>query len=307
MTPGQIIGGALHRIEDGATSIPLIGDLVKNAQRRSVISLNTGVINDRVLGPIGKSLPRGMTGREAVDFADNAVSDAYTAILPKLSVKADRPFIENVGQILKGADELPPDRAAQVQKIINGSFLDRFNRPGLDMSGEAFKEADTKLGQLGREYSSSPDPEQRKMGGIFRDVQSELREVLARSNPAHAAELSNINKAFANLVRVEGAASSAGAKGGIFTAAQLGQAVKRFDSSRGRRQPPPAKRCFRTFQIQPRRYCRRLFRIAARPIARLQPICSAAASRTPRRCSRPSQPSRRFIPRLARKPFRRSF
>jgi hypothetical protein len=172
-----------------------------------------------------------MTGREAVDYADNAVSDAYNKILPQLSVKADKPFVDNVGQILSRADELPPDRAAQVQKVINGSFLDRFNQPGLDMSGQTFKETDAKLGQLGREYSSSPDPEQRKMGGIFRDVQSELRGVLSRSNPDQAGELSNINQAFANLVRVEGAASSAAAKGGVFTPAQLASAVKRFDSS----------------------------------------------------------------------------
>jgi hypothetical protein len=62
MTPGQIMGGAVKRVEDAATSIPFLGDLVKNAQRRSSVSLNTGVINDRVLSPIGKSLPQGMTG-----------------------------------------------------------------------------------------------------------------------------------------------------------------------------------------------------------------------------------------------------
>jgi hypothetical protein len=55
--------------------------------------------------------------------------------------------------------------------------------------------------------------------------------VLARSNPDHAEQLRNINQAFANLVRVEGAAGSAGAKGGVFSANQLASAVKRFDSS----------------------------------------------------------------------------
>jgi hypothetical protein len=99
------------------------------------------------------------------------------------------------------------------------------------MTGDTFKQADTKLGQLGREYSSSGDPEQRKMGGIFRDVQGELRGILERSNPEHAGELKSINQSFANLVRVEGAAASAGAKGGVFSPSQLASAVKRFDSS----------------------------------------------------------------------------
>lgn len=230
MTPGQIIGGALRRMEDAATSIPLLGDLVKNAQRRSIISLNTGVINDRVLGPIGNVLPDGTTGREAVDYADNAVSSAYRDLLPKLTLRGDQQLGNNVGDILQATNELPPDRATQVQTIIKNTFGPKFG-PDWSMSGENFKEADAKIGQLAREYSSSADPEQRKMGGIFRDVQGEFRAALQRSNPQYADQLGNINQAFANLVRVEGAAASAGAKGGIATPAQLGQAVRRFDSS----------------------------------------------------------------------------
>jgi hypothetical protein len=114
---------------------------------------------------------------------------------------------------------------------VTNSLGDRFNRPGYDMSGATFKEADSKLGQLAREYGASPDPEQRKMGGMFRDVQGELRGVLQRSNPDYAPQLSSINQSFANLVRVEGAAGSAGAKGGVFAPSQLASAVKRFDSS----------------------------------------------------------------------------
>jgi len=230
MTPGQIVGGALRRIEDAATSIPLLGDLVKNAQRRSIISLNSGVINDRVLGPIGKTLPAGVAGREAVDYADNAVSSAYHDLLPQLTLRGDQQLGNGISDILQTTSELPPDRATQVQTIIKNTFGPKFG-PDWSMSGQSFKEADAKVGQLAREYSSSADPEQRKMGGIFRDVQGEFRAALQRSNPEQAPQLNNINQAFANLVRVEGAASSAGAKGGIATPAQLGQAVRRFDST----------------------------------------------------------------------------
>ncbi len=230
LTPGQIMGGALKRIEDGATSIPFLGDLVKNAQQRSSVSLNTGVINDRVLSPIGRQLPSGMTGRDAVNFADDQVSNAYHELLPKLTLKGDQQLAEGVSGILHTTNELPSERANQVVSIIKNTFGPKF---GADwsMTGNGFKEADAKIGQLAREYSSSADPEQRKMGGIFRDVQGEFRAALQRSNPAQAPELGNINQAFSNLVRVEGAASSAGAKGGVFTPAQLGSAVRRFDPS----------------------------------------------------------------------------
>lgn len=230
LTPGQIMGGALRRVEDGATSIPFLGDLVKNAQRRSAVSLNGAVINDRVLKPIGKSLPEGMAGREAVDFADQKVSDAYERLLPKLTLQADQHFVQNASGILQRADELPADRATQVKNIIKNSLIGKFDPAG-QMSGRAFQEGDAKLGQLARQYGASPDPEQRAMGGIFRDIQGEFRDLLERSNPQHQGELKPIRQAFANLVRVEGAAGSAGAKGGVFTANQLASAVKRFDSS----------------------------------------------------------------------------
>jgi hypothetical protein len=230
MTPGQIAGGAIRRLEDGATSFPGLGDMVKNAQRRSVLSLNTGVINSRVLGPIGQKLPDGATGREAVDFADNAVSNEYQKLLPQLNLQADHQFVQNSGQILQRINELPPERATQVQNIIKSSLLGKFDPAG-QMTGTTFQTGDEKLGQLARLYGGSPDPEQRAMGGIFRDVQGEFRDLLERSNPQQAGQLKPIRQAFANLVRVEGAAGSAGAKGGVFTPSQLASSVKRFDTS----------------------------------------------------------------------------
>lgn len=230
MTPGQIVGGAVRRIEDAVTSIPLLGDVVKNAQRRSVLSLNTGVINDRVLAPIGAKLPDGMVGREAVNKADELVSNEYDKLLPKLSLQADQQFVQNSAQILQRIRELPPERAQQVENIIKGSLLAKFDPAGR-MSGTTFQSGDEKLGQLARQYGSSPDPEQRAMGGIFRDVQGEFRDLLERSNPQYAGQLRPIRQAFANLVRVEGAAGSAGARGGVFTPSQLAGAVRRFDTS----------------------------------------------------------------------------
>jgi hypothetical protein len=90
---------------------------------------------------------------------------------------------------------------------------------------------DSKLGFLQRQYSSAQDPDQQKMGEIFGDVKAALRDKLAEQNPAHSGPLNNINQAFANLVRVQGAASSTGAKDGVFTPSQLAQAVRRFNGS----------------------------------------------------------------------------
>jgi hypothetical protein len=145
-------------------------------------------------------------------------------------LQADQQFVQNSGQILQRINELPPERATQVQNIIKNSLLGKFDPAG-QMSGTTYQAGDEKLGQLARLYGGSPDPEQRAMGGIFRDVQGEFRDLLERSNPQQAGQLKPIRQAFANLVRVEGAAGSAGAKGGVFTPSQLASAVKRFDTS----------------------------------------------------------------------------
>jgi hypothetical protein len=230
MSPGQLLGGAFRRMEDAATSFGPLGDIVKNAQRRSILSFNRGTINQRVLAPLSKQLPDGMVGRDAIEFADRAASEPYQTLLPKLTLQADHQFVQNSGDILSRINELPPDRAAQVQNIIKNSLLSKFDEAGR-MSGTAFQAGDEKLGQMARMYSSSADPEQRAMGGIFRDVQGEFRDLLDRSNPQYAGELRPIRQAFANLVRIEAAAGSAGAKGGVFTPSQLGNSVRRFDTS----------------------------------------------------------------------------
>jgi len=40
LTPGQMTGGALQRIEDASTSAPIAGDIIKSAQNRSVQTYN---------------------------------------------------------------------------------------------------------------------------------------------------------------------------------------------------------------------------------------------------------------------------
>ena len=58
-----------------------------------------------------------------------------------------------------------------------------------------------------------------------------MRDLLVRSNPTRAPELRAANEAFANALRVEGAAGKIGSDQGVFTPAHLLSSVRQLDPS----------------------------------------------------------------------------
>lgn len=235
LTPGQIAGGAFQRVEDAATSIPFAGDVIRSAKVRAAEDFNRAAFN-RVLKPLGEKVGKDFpVGHEGVKAISRRVSDAYQDLLPKLNVQQDAAFVQRLGTLRRMARTLPPDRATQFENILDEHLLSRFTPAGL-MSGETMKQADSQLGRLSAAYRSSADADQRQMGAALRQVQQELRDMVARSNPAEAPKLAAINQAYANLMRVEGAAGTLGAKEGVFSGAQLANRVRAGDKSLNKRQ-----------------------------------------------------------------------
>ncbi len=69
------------------------------------------------------------------------------------------------------------------------------------------------------------------MGDYISDVHMAFRAALERQNPEYRLPLRAANEAYANYVRVARASSSLGAKDGVFSPAQLGNAVRAGDAS----------------------------------------------------------------------------
>lgn len=232
LTPGQIMGGTARRLEDSATSIPFLGDMIKGAQARSVQSLNKAVAN-QVLKPLGKEVPDNvLAGHDLVDHVYSTISDEYSRVLPNLSGKLDSQFasdLKNLRTLVKG---LPPQQQAQFKNIVDGQ-LSKLSRQG-GFTGETFKGIESELSKAVRGYTRDPSFDNRNLGGALDQVQRSLRQMLERQNPKYSGELSSINKAFAGYAKLRDAASSVGASEGVFTPAQLAQAVRRADSSAGK-------------------------------------------------------------------------
>lgn len=235
-TPGQILGGSVKRTEEAMTSIPIIGDAIKSGQRRAASDLNNAAMN-RALSPIKESLPKGISGRDAVEYVGDKLGAKYESLLPKLTAKADKTFSQEIAQLRSMVDNgaIDPRAAESFKRILQNDVLGKFQAQG-SMTGQTLKQVESDLGQQISRLSASTDADQRLIADALKEVQSSLRGVVQRSNPAQAAELKAINTGYANFKRVQRAASGLGADEGIFSAAQLQSAVKAMDRSKDKGQ-----------------------------------------------------------------------
>lgn len=239
-TPGQIMGGGAKKAEEALRSVPFLGDAITSAQKRSLEDFNRAAIN-RSLKPIGQSIPKDTpVGYKAVDDAYQAISKAYDDLLPKLTVKADAQFGQDITGLNALAQNLNPAQAAQFQNILKNEVLGKFTPQG-NMSGETMKQVESKLGNLIRGYQRAADYDQQLLGDALQEAQSSIRKMVERANPKYTGQLSKVNEAYANLLRVENAASKQGAKEGIFTPSQLESATRALDSSLRKRQSAHGK------------------------------------------------------------------
>lgn len=231
-TIGQTLGGVANKVEEKLMSVPLVGDFIANARRGAAEDLNRAAFN-RALAPIGQTLPAGAIGREAVDATENAISQGYNRLLPNLTAQADRQFTGNLAnlraQVANGA--MDPRAAQGFERILQNDVLSKFGGQNA-MTGETFKRVESDLGQQISRLSSSTDADQRLVGDALRQVQGEMRELLTRSNPNQAEQLRALNAAWANFKRPQRAAAALGAEDGIFSPAQLQNAVKALDRSK---------------------------------------------------------------------------
>ncbi len=226
-TTGQILGGVAKRVEDAATSIPILGDVIRSRQKGVIKEFNDAAIN-RSLAPIGEKVTA--TGREAIDEASKKIGAAYDKVIPNISLKADDAFDSQINSLRGLVQNLPEAEAKQFESILKTHLTDKFTDSGL-MAGQTFKEVESQLGRLSRGYAGDANFDKRQLGSALQEAQASLRDLMKHQNPKYAKELGDANEAWANFVRVQGAAGMQGAKDGVFTPAQLSSAVRGQDKS----------------------------------------------------------------------------
>jgi hypothetical protein len=235
LTPGQMAGGAVQRVEDAATSIPVIGDSIREARIRGMESFNRAAIN-RTLAPVGQTLPGdARMGRNAIGAAQGQISDAYDNALVGVTATPDRQFSQDVQTALFSRN-LPRDAAEEVDSVIQNSLVRAGSGP---IDGNTWKAVDAELRAAAdaADAASQNTPSMRFARDTLRDIRRAWQGMLERSAPQARAGVRAADEATANLVRVREASQGAGtaARGGVFSPADLNRAVRAGDSTAGNR------------------------------------------------------------------------
>lgn len=231
-TIGQSLGGWANSVEEKAQLMPILGDAITAARRSTWDDARKAALN-RALEPIGKSLPKGVDGNDAVLAVRKTLGQEYDRVLPKLTTQADAPFTGSVmnlrNMVSQGA--IDPKYTAMFDKTLQNRVLDKFQGQN-SISGKTLKDTQSFLSNEINRFGASQDPDARLIGDAYKELGLQLKDLSIRSNPKYADELKAIDTGYANFKRVQKAASSVAAEDGMFSPAQLHNAVKAADKSK---------------------------------------------------------------------------
>jgi hypothetical protein len=231
-TVGQIMGGGFRSAEEKLTSVPLLGSAIASGQRRANEQLNQAAWN-RALAPLNEQLPKGVVGREAAQFVGDKVGEAYDTALNAVGpIAIDRQLVSALNAV-KATSGLKPNVADELRGLIQANVLDRAKNGYL--IPEDLKGAVSELGRKASGYISDPAFDNRELGQALQKAHEALRDAIARQAPKNAANgLRAADTAYANLLRVQRAAGSVAAEDGIFSPAQLQNAVRALEPTKSR-------------------------------------------------------------------------
>ncbi len=228
MTPGQIAGGLIRRVEDRAGSIPLVGDAITAGQRRSVETFNRAAAN-RVLQPLNQTVPDNVpVGRDLAEFVQQQVRQAYDDVLPRVQpFGPDQQFLRDIAATRQLF--VTPARQQEFGKWMTDNVISRFQ--GGPMDGATYQTIKSEIGRVATNYRGSTAAGERELGEAASAVQRAFQDLVARTNPTLAPALRRADAAYAASIRLTGAAGMQGAIDGVFTPAQLASSVRRSDPS----------------------------------------------------------------------------
>lgn len=226
-TVGQTLGGWANAAEEKLQSLPIMGDAIRYSRDRARQQFNVAAIN-RAGEPIGAKVSG--PGQESVAQMGDKISAAYDAAKAQLGHFAlDRQAAAELSSLHGMTRNLPEKERAAFDGVW--TYLDHAVSPNGSLRAEAFKQFDSKAGMEAARFGSSPDAYQKQAGDAIAELQRIIVEAGKRANPKAAEALNNADKAWANLIRVEGASKAAMNSGGVFTPGQLQSAVRQADRS----------------------------------------------------------------------------
>jgi hypothetical protein len=223
-TIGQAAGGFPASVENRLSSIPGVGDVIRNAQRRPVEELNRAAIQ--------RAAPEvTAVGREGLRQAEASVGRGYDKALAQITMKADSSFIPHLESFGENPQLMLSDpQRGQFSNFIRNNIESNIGDAG-QITGDMAKKMDSLLGQKAASLRGSSVASERELANAFQDAQAAFRQQMVKGAPTPevAAQLSDLNQKWAQIVRLQRAVGVG--KEGVFTPGQLQGAVKAEDKS----------------------------------------------------------------------------
>ncbi len=227
LTPGEMVSGqhagglarAMKSLEDKSTSIPIIGDIVQAAKRRSSREYNKVEIN-AALAPLNAKIS--LAGKDALARANEIVDNTYEAIKPEIIVQPSiaRPTIAKaLANIHKNHELFDAGHAQKLNRIL-AIKIEPLIAGNKAIDGEVAKEIDARLGALAREQTGGNKP----LATAIYDIQEAWRNSMVGLTKHSTKQLADANTAFKNL-RALNAAGEKNAEG-VFSPKNLIDASK---------------------------------------------------------------------------------
>jgi hypothetical protein len=210
-------------------SVPFIGDAIKHGRKESIKELNRAAMSRalRGTGVKAKDIPLGQDG---VAKIYSVLDDAYDDVYSKVTFKQDAKFKDAVASISDEVERLG-GREAQTYKNLMRDFVSTKLSPDGSMSGETFKKLYTKIRQEATKFSKSQDPYHQDLGILFHQINEEIANAVKRTNPQFADKIGELQRNYANYIRLEKAAGTTSDISEGFTPAMLHRAVRGTDES----------------------------------------------------------------------------
>lgn len=233
LTPGQIAGGQLQRLEESVASIPFVGQMIRNRQTESLTSFNRATA-DEVLKPLGVKVPANIeAGFDLNAFTRQTISKTYDDVLSAAKpFQIDQQFNQDLARVSQ--QFMIPTERQEFMRLVRDGIVPR-------LGGQNIKPADyqivrEELGRMARE-SAGPNATrpQLEQSRAFHGLQEAFDELFKRSNPSLAPQMDAANASWAALTRMQKAAAEQGAREGVFTPAMLDRAVRSGDETVRRR------------------------------------------------------------------------
>jgi hypothetical protein len=220
LTPAQRVGGMTRAVEEKMKSIPFVGEIITSAEALALKDFNRASMN-KVLKVLGRKdkVPQNLSGNEAYAFINEAVSDAYENVIPKLSANLGSEFQDNLIKIMRENQGLSNEALGQFNRGLQVIFSKAAGQNNI--AGATLREIDSDLGSEASNFIRSQNATERKLGKAFFDVQRLLRDNMESQSKEVMGEYRRAQAAFKQMLPVRSAVTKASAQGGEFTPAKL--------------------------------------------------------------------------------------